>query len=110
MPDDRSQDVIAMVTEKAEKYNFEVTSSQGQPFYISPETEIVQTGLKATGISKPSTVPFGTDAFSFQDSLQLVVLGPGNIEQAHTVGEYIEISQLFEAVKVYQQMIEILCM
>ena len=109
MPDDRSQDIIDMVTEKAKKYDFEVTSNQGQPFYISPETKIVQTGLKATGISKPGTVPFGTDAFSFQDSLELVILGPGNIEQAHTVGEYIEINQLFEAVKVYKKMIEMLC-
>ena len=109
MPDDRSQDIIDMVTEKAKKYDFEVTSNQGQPFYISSETKIVQTGLKATGISKPGTVPFGTDAFSFQDSLELVILGPGNIGQAHTVGEYIEINQLFEAVKVYKKMIEMLC-
>ena len=110
MPNDRSDDVIAMVTEKANQYGFEVSSRRGTPFYISPDAEIVQAGLKATGIEKPGTVPFGTDAATFKDYLQLVILGPGNIVQAHTVGEWLEIAQLTEAVGVYRRLIEMLCM
>ena len=110
MPNDRSDDVIDMVTAKAKKYGFEVSSTRGTPFYISPEAEIVRAGLKATGVAKPETVPFGTDAHVFKDYLELVILGPGDITQAHTVGEWIEISQLLESVEVYKRMIEMLCM
>jgi acetylornithine deacetylase len=110
MPNDRSDDVIAMLTEKAEKYGFEVDARKGTPFYISSDADIVQTGLKATGAVKPGTVPFGTDSGAFKNYLELVILGPGDITQAHTVGEWIEVPQLSEAVDVYQHMIEMLCM
>jgi acetylornithine deacetylase len=110
MPGDRSGDLTALITAKARQYGFEVSSRSVKPFYISPEAGIVQTACRCTGAAKPETVPFGTDAFYLQDSLDLVILGPGNIAQAHTVGEWIEISQLEQAVAVYQQMIEQLCM
>jgi acetylornithine deacetylase len=110
MPNDRSDDVITMITETAEKYGLEATSHKGTPFYVSPDAEIVQAGIKATGAAKPGTVPFGTDAHAFKHQLQLVILGPGDIVQAHTVGEWIDIAQLSESVGVYQQMIEMFCM
>jgi acetylornithine deacetylase len=110
MPNDRSDDVITMITETAEKYGLEATSHKGTPFYVSPDAEVVQAGLKATGTTKPGTVPFGTDAHAFKHHLQLVILGPGDIVQAHTVGEWIDIAQLSESVGVYQQMIEMFCM
>ena len=84
-------------------------SHKGTPFYVSPDAEIVQAGLKATGATTPGTVPFGTDSHAFKDQLQLVILGPGDIVQAHTVGEWIDIAQLSESVGVYQQMIEMFC-
>jgi acetylornithine deacetylase len=110
MPNDHSDDLIAMVTERAKKYGFEVSSNKSTPFYTSPDAEIVQAGLKATGAAKPGTVPYGSDGATFKDYLQLVVLGPGDIAQAHTVGEWIEVAQLKEAVGVYQRMIEMFCM
>ena len=109
MPSDRSDDVITMVTDRATKYGFDVCARKVEPFVVPPDTEIVQAGLRATGATRPGTVPFGTDAHVFKDHLQLVILGPGNIAQAHTVGEWIEIAQLTEAVAVYQRMIEMLC-
>lgn len=109
MPNDRSAEVLALITEKAKQYGFEVSSSLREPFYIAPDTEIVQAGLKATGVSQPKTVAFGTDALFFKDALQLVILGPGDIAQAHTNGEWIAVSQLQEAVSVYTRMIEMLC-
>ena len=109
MPDDRSDDLIAMVTEKAQKYGLQVSSGKNSPFYISPDAEIVQTGLRITGAAKPGTVPFGTDAHAFKEHLQLVILGPGNIAQAHTTGEWIDLAQLRQAVEVYQRMTQALC-
>jgi acetylornithine deacetylase len=38
-----------------------------------------------------------------------VVLGPGDIRQAHTVDEWIELDQLHAAVEVYARMIREFC-
>ena len=84
-------------------------SYKGDPFYISPHAEIVQASLTATCRSKPQTVPFGTDAHSIKDHLDLVILGPGNIAQAHTIGEWIDIAQLRASVEAYQQIALSLC-
>jgi acetylornithine deacetylase len=42
--------------------------------------------------------------------MQLVILGPGDIAQAHTKGEWIAIDQLHRAVEVYRKLIEHFCM
>ena len=47
MPNDRSDDVITMITETAEKYGLEATSHKGTPFYVSPDAEIVPSGNKS---------------------------------------------------------------
>ena len=109
MPNDRSDDLIEEVTACAKKYDLQVESRKVDPFSVSADAQIVQAGLEATGIQRSQTVPFGTDAHAFRDHLELVILGPGNIAQAHTVGEWIEIAQLERAVAVYQRMIELLC-
>ena len=41
--------------------------------------------------------------------MDALVLGPGNIEQAHTVGEWIAVEQLERAVDVYSRLIGELC-
>ena len=55
------------------------------------------------------TVPYGTEAECYQNYMDALVLGPGSIDQAHTVGEWIAIEQLQEAVEVYTRLIEELC-
>ena len=109
MPDARSGDAVTLVQEKAEQYGFEFSPSIGKPFYISPDADIVQAAVRATGGQSPETVPFGTEATVYQDNLQPVILGPGSVLQAHTNGEWIEIQQLQDAVEVYGRMIEELC-
>jgi acetylornithine deacetylase len=54
-------------------------------------------------------VPYGTEAECYQKYAEALVLGPGNIAQAHTVGEWIALKQLQEAVEVYTRLIEDLC-
>ncbi len=84
-----------MIKEKAQKYNLEVTTRGGGPFYVSPESAMVQMALQATGLPKAETVPFGTEALVYQAHVpQQVILGPGNIAQAHTADEWLEESEL----------------
>ncbi len=48
-------------------------------------------------------VPYGTDASQLGAAgIPCIVLGPGNIAQAHAVDEYVEISQLETAVRIYR--------
>ena len=54
-------------------------------------------------------VPYDTEAECYQDYMDALALGPGSIEQAHTVGEWIAVEQLLEAVEVYTRLIEALC-
>jgi acetylornithine deacetylase len=110
MPDDHREEQIAMIEEKAGAYDLEVTRRIAEPFYINPKADLVQAACRATGISKPITVPFGTEAGVYQKFTQPVILGPGSIAQAHTMGEWIDIGQLQNSVDVYKKMIEQLCM
>lgn len=109
MPDDRSADVVAEITERAEKRGFAVTSRIGKPFFTSPDSEIINAALAVTGVEKAQVVPYGTEAGIYQEHLDVVILGPGDIGQAHTNGEWIELAQLNRAVEVYIGLIERLC-
>ncbi|MGB0383893.1 MAG: M20/M25/M40 family metallo-hydrolase [Ardenticatenaceae bacterium] len=108
IPNAPNEDLMAIITQKAEKYGLEVESRLMQPFYISPDAKIIQVANQVTGLQQAQTVSYGTEAIVYKDYLDLVVLGPGNIAQAHTVGEWIDLQQLTRAVNVYSQMIETL--
>jgi len=110
MPDDHIDEAVAMIEEQAKKYDLEITSREMGPFYTPKDATVVQATLAATGIAQAKSVPFGTEAVVYQPHAEAVVLGPGNIAQAHTVGEWIDIEQLQSAVDVYGRLIHDLCM
>jgi len=110
MPNDRHQEAVEMILDKARQYDLEVSWRGREPFYVAPDANIVQAALQATGAAEAETVPFGTEALVFQEFLEAVILGPGNIAQAHTVGEFIDVAQMQRAVDVYGRMIQQLCM
>lgn len=109
MPNAQYEEIISMISKKAQGYGFEVKSGISHPVYTDVNSEIIQVACNATGHSEPETVPFGTDGFHFQSLMKLVILGPGDIAVAHTVGESIEVEQLEKAVDIYKQMITKLC-
>ena len=109
MPDDLREEQFALIRERADKYNLNVEQRIIDSFQIDPEAEIVRAACRAAGCEKAVTVPFGTEAEAYQRVTQTVVLGPGDIAQAHTVGEWIDIAQLRKAVAVYEKMIAALC-
>lgn len=56
----------------------------------------------ARGRAEPAGVPYGTDASKLAEAgLPAIVLGPGDIAQAHTADEWIEVAELERAVDVY---------
>jgi len=110
MPNDHRDEAVALISAKAQKCNLEVRTRGFGPFYVAPDAEIVSMACQATGVAKPETVPFGTEALVYQDYLQPVILGPGDIAQAHTLGEWIAVEQLTQAAQVYRRLIERICL
>ena len=54
------------------------------------------------GAGRTIGVPYATDAaFYCQSGVPAVVFGPGQIEQAHTPDEWIELDQLHAAAEIY---------
>lgn len=54
----------------------------------------------AIGPHEKIAVPFGTDASTIAPKIPAVVFGPGDIAQAHTKDEWIELSQVERAVEI----------
>jgi acetylornithine deacetylase/succinyl-diaminopimelate desuccinylase family protein len=54
-----------------------------------------------TGSHTVDAVPYGTDASTLAEAgIPVVVFGPGSIEQAHTKDEYLELTQLDQAIQI----------
>ena len=78
--------------------------------YTPRDSPLVQTSLKLTGKRKATTVAYGTDGIAYSKKMKkLVVIGPGDIAQAHTVDEWIELDQLHKGVDLYHRFIDHVC-
>ena len=63
--------------------------------FPASENEIRQILMELTGANGAHLVPFGTEAGLFQGmGMDVVVCGPGSIEQAHKADEFVAIDQL----------------
>ena len=80
-----------------------------KPLDTPTDSRIVQEALNITGKRKPKSVAYGTDGMIFGQNMELVVLGPGNIKQAHTIDEWIEIDQLHKGVDTFSKMVNRFC-
>lgn len=70
------------------------------------ENEARDIVTELTGANDTGLVPFGTEAGIFQDlGMDVVVCGPGSIEQAHKADEFVTVTQLSQCV----DMLENLC-
>ena len=98
-----------MVVKRAEAHGLDVSHSGGGAFFADADGPLAHAARRATGAPRAVTVPYGTEASCYQNYMDALVLGPGNIEQAHTVGEWIAVEQLQEAVEVYTRLIGDLC-
>ncbi|MFN8482486.1 MAG: M20/M25/M40 family metallo-hydrolase [Anaerolineae bacterium] len=111
MPQARSEEIAGMIMERAQRHGLDITATAYlPPFYTPPDAPIVHAALDASGAAQAVTVAYGTDGLHLQELAQFVVLGPGNILQAHTDGEWIEVAQITRAVEVYRRMIETFCL
>jgi acetylornithine deacetylase len=110
MPGQNQEAILNRVQQAADNYDIELTiNKSGDPFITPLESKIIQTSMDATGTRQAYTVPYGTDGLVFGKKLELVVMGPGDIKQAHTVNEWMSLEQFDRAIEIYKNMIHRFC-
>jgi acetylornithine deacetylase len=101
--------VLAVVHDSGIQASFEALFD-GVPAMQTPASAaIVQLAEKLTGHS-PEAVAFGTEApYLNQLGMETVVLGPGDIDQAHQPDEYLALDRLTPTIEILTQMINTIC-
>lgn len=92
MPGQNPQEWVERARQSAEKHGlqFEVRV-WCDPMSTPHDSEIIRAALEIVGDDESLTVPYGTDGMVFGQHMELVVIGPGSILQAHTADEWIEL-------------------
>lgn len=84
-------------------------SRQDTGFETAPDSPLVQLLEKATG-NEAGTVAFGTEAAQMKKlGGEAVVIGPGDIREAHRTGEFVPVDELERCAEVLRQSIAQLC-
>ncbi|SEW32372.1 acetylornithine deacetylase [Cognatiyoonia koreensis] len=69
------------------------------------ENEALQVLAALTGVNRAEVVSFGTEAGIFQSlGMDVVVCGPGSIEQAHKADEFVSIEQLTQCLVMLERL------
>lgn len=72
-------------------------------FYQSPDSPFTRRLSDWSG-NPPTTVPYGSNALRYLDMAdEMIVLGPGSIDQAHQAVEWVEIGELETLAAVYRR-------
>jgi acetylornithine deacetylase len=102
---------IAAETARDSNLVFAVDAARAdQGFETSANSELVTLLEGLTGNSA-GTVAFGTEAAQMAElGAEAVVLGPGNIREAHRTGEFVPVSELEACVTVLRQAIQRFCL
>jgi acetylornithine deacetylase len=93
------------------KVGFEFTPLfPGAPAFICPaDSDLVKTAERLTGHTA-ETVAFGTEAPFLQNmGIDTIVLGPGDIEQAHQPDEYLALDRVQPCIDVLRRLITHYC-
>lgn len=98
--------VLAAVAEAAARTGVVVTEArEGFPPELPADHPMVRFCAEAVGVA-PRTVPYGTDASELQALAPCVVLGPGDMAQAHTPTETVRVAELAAAIPVFMRLAE----
>ncbi len=90
--------------EVAEDFGLEfLVERRGAPLWTDPDSAFVQEALAVTETAQAETVCYGTDGCELTALKQKIVWGPGDIAQAHTADEWIELRQLQRGVQLVWQ-------
>jgi acetylornithine deacetylase len=91
-------------------FNCEVDASRADSgFETEPCSPLIQLLENATGLNS-GTVAFGTEGAQMQAlGSEAVVIGPGDIREAHRTGEFVPAHELEQCTDILKHAIEQLC-
>ena len=107
-PGDSNEDFLALMTglDSSDSAQWKVPFS-GPPMPTGDrDTSRSQAFVERHGIESGPAVDFWTEASLFaQAGIPAIVLGPGNIAQAHVLDEWVSLEQLELALKIYTKLV-----
>ena len=110
MPGQDAEQLVERCQRKATECGLELeVTVRGQPLYVDPDSPVVRECLEVVGQETPQTVAYSTDGAMLGALDSLIVIGPGDIRQAHTHDEWIALDQLERGTEVYTRMIRRWC-
>jgi len=111
MPETDTGVLLERIRRAAETQNIEYQlENRHEPFRRDPQSEFAQTCVGIASGLPPRTVGYGTEASNFTEIENLIVLGPGDIAQAHTNDEWISLEQLDQGEATYRKLIRRFCL
>ena len=109
MPGIDGRHLIERVEARANELGLEFKIFEGgSPLWIDPGARCIQDFCSLAG-GNATTVCYGTDGGELHELQHRVVNGPGDIAQAHTTDEWIELSQLNLGAELYANAIRRWC-
>lgn len=107
-PEEMFIQLQAIITEAAKPCEVTVELNYGRgsaAFYQDPSSPLVR-GLAELADTTPETATYGSNALSYPGLAdEIVIFGPGSIDQAHKAVEWVDISELGKAADVYRQLL-----
>jgi len=98
--------VLEAVHDAAARFDIAVSEArEGFPPELPANHPLVRLCIDVTG-KPPATAPYGTDASELQAIAPCVVLGPGDIGEAHTPTEKARVADLVAAVPLFMTLAE----
>jgi acetylornithine deacetylase ArgE len=102
--------IVASLKKRDEEFDARIELLYDTPsLRLAPSDPAV---ILAEGLSgfKAETAPYGTEAALYaKNGIPAIVLGPGDLKQAHTVDEFVRLSEARRALWIYSRMIESIC-
>jgi acetylornithine deacetylase len=101
---------IAEEMKNESDFTCEVRCERNDSGFETPEGSTLVTLLESTTGKKAGSVAFGTEAAQMTGlGSEAVVLGPGDIRQAHRTGEFVPVDELERCVEILSQAINSFC-
>lgn len=95
-----------MVRAAAGPLSVEVSTPYGEgfsAFYQEPDSPLIAGFAELSG-ERPETADYGSNALEYHDiAHEVMVFGPGSIDQAHQAVEWVDISELERAADIYRR-------
>ncbi len=109
MPDSGFDEAMAYIEGRAAVHGLETLRMDIGYFFGQKEGKLMQLLCRLSGNESAVSVPYGTEASVYGSDIETAVWGPGNIAQAHTVGEHITLTQLELGQRLYGELIKEAC-